>query len=75
MEEQEIGSTQGARPKKKSKKSTKAKISDDILPLTISSELELEHTKQKNLTQQLEITKVQLELAKISATNTAPSHT
>ena len=73
MEEQEIGSTQGAQPKKKSKKTTKAKISDDIPPSTISSELELERTKQENLKLQLEITKAQLELAKISATNTAPS--
>ena len=36
MEEQEIGSTQEARPKKKSKKTTKAKISDNILPSTAS---------------------------------------
>ena len=75
MEEREIGSTQGARPKKKSKKSTKAKISDDVSPLPISSELELERTRQENLKLQLEITKAQLELAKISATNTAPGRT
>ena len=75
MEEQEIGSRQGARPKKKSKKIMKTKISEDISPLTISSELELEHTRQENLKLQLEITKVQLEPPKISATNTAPSCT
>lgn len=65
MEEQEIGSTQGARPKKKSKKTMNAKISDNIPPSTMSSELELERTRQ--------ITKAQLELAKISAMNTSPS--
>lgn len=75
MEEQEIGSTQGARPKKKSKKIMKTKISDEILPLTISSELELKRTRQENLKLQLEITKAQLEPPKISATNTAPSCT
>lgn len=73
MEEQEIGSTQGARPKKKSKKIMNAKISDNIPPSTMSSELELERTRQENLKLQLEITKAQLELAKISATNTSPS--
>ena len=75
IEEQEIGSTQGAWPKKKSKKTTKTKTSDDISPSTISSELELEHPRQENLKLQLEITKAQLELAKIMATNTAPSCT
>ena len=40
-------------------------------PLTISPELELERTRQDNLKLQLEITKPQLELAKLTATNAA----
>lgn len=50
MEEQKLGSTQGARPKKKIKK---AKPSSAIPPSTISAELELERTKQENLKLQL----------------------
>jgi len=71
MEEQELNPppAQGARPKKKSKKSASAKTSEGITPPAISSEIELERTRQDNLKLQLEITKTQLELAKLTAPN------
>ena len=71
MEEQELNSppAQGARPKKKSKKSASAKTSEGITPPAISSEIQLERTRQDNLKLQLEITKTQLELAKLRTPN------
>ena len=59
MEEQELNSppAQGARPKKKYKKSVSAKTSEGVTPPAISSEIELERTRQDNLKLQLEIIK------------------
>lgn len=68
MEEQALGSPQGARPKKKSKKSTSAKTSEVVPPSAKSSELELEQTRQENLKLQLEMVKAQVELAKLTGT-------
>ena len=56
---------------RKIQKSASAKTSEGIAPLAISSEIELERTRQDNLKLQLEITKAQLELAKLTAPNAA----
>lgn len=73
MEEHALSppAAKGARPKKKSKQPAATKTSEVIPPVTVSSELELERTRQENLKLTLEITKTQLELAKLTATNVA----
>jgi len=74
LEEHVLGASQGVPPKEKSKQASKAKACNDIPPLSISSKLELKHRRQENLKQQMKISKAQLELAKITATNTTPGH-